>query len=74
MLYYHTCTPPQDIYDEMVQHFHGLARSFGYIGIYPYIFSAVLETESQPGIDLPFFLNIGAKAAFHITIKMAVLT
>lgn len=33
MLYYHTCTPPQDIYDEIVQHFHGLARSFGYIGI-----------------------------------------
>ena len=33
MLYYHTCTPPQDIYDEMVQHFYGLARSVGYVEI-----------------------------------------
>jgi len=33
MLYYHTCTPPQDIYDGMVQHFHGLARPFGYVEI-----------------------------------------
>lgn len=29
MLYYHTCTPPQDIYDIPVQTFYGLARVFG---------------------------------------------
>ena len=61
MIYYHTCTPPQDIYAGLHQTFSGLARAVGYVDIknnknpvqavrgFCYLaiyFSAVLETKS----------------------------